>query len=314
VDRQLDDAVADLIRHHYGIISRRQAMALGMTRHQVQHRLAVGEWVVVAPTVYRHRAVAGSWSGEVLAHCLSADGLASHRSAAVLWDLDLIRRGTPEIIVPRGRHLRREGVIIHESTQFDRVDLVLRQGIPTTGIERTLLDLAAVVSDTTALAAVDSARRKGLTSWAALDQALGRHARRGRDGTQRLRRVLLRLTGESPAALSGWSWQVAQLLQAHNLPEPVLEHVVRDAAGRFVAQVDLAYPAVRLAMELDSITFHDNARSFVADRRRWNELSALGWTPLAFTYADFRYRPAEMVERVAEVYRRLSSRSRPFLP
>lgn len=306
---QLDGAAAALARDQHGIIGRGQALALGFSRHQIQRRMAGGEWVPVAPGVFRHRAVARGWSGEVLAACLSTHGVASHRTAAVLWDLDLVRRGTPEVTIARGRKLRRPGLIVHESTQIDRVDLVLRGPIPTTGIERTLLDLSAVVGDTTVLAAVDSARRKGLTTWAAMDAALGRHARRGRGGVQRFRRVLERLTGEPTATLSGWSWQVAQLLRASGLPDPRREFVVRDLAGRFVAQVDLAYPDVRLVIELDSVAFHDNARAFVADRRRWNELTALGWTPLSFTWSDFRDRPQLLVQRVAELYRRSSSRS-----
>jgi very-short-patch-repair endonuclease len=105
---------------------------------------------------------------------------------------------------------------------------------------------------------------------------------------------------------------VSQLLQASHLPAPEREYVVRDPSGAFVAQVDLAYPLIRLAIELDSVAHHDNARSFVADRRRWNRLTTLGWTPLAFTYRDFTERPAELVQRVTEVYLRLERRSPPL--
>lgn len=314
MDGQLDGAAASLARDQYGIIGRGQALALGFSRHRIHGRLKGGEWIPVAPGVYRHRAVARSWSGDLLAACLSTGGVASHRAAAVLWGLDLVRRGAPEVTVERGRHLQRHGTVVHESTQYDRIERTVRGAIPTTGIERTLLDLAAVLGDTAVLAAVDSARRRGLTSWPEMDAALGRHARRGRDGVQRFRRVLGRLTGEPTATLSGWSWQVARLLEASTLPRPEREYVVRDLAGRFVAQVDLAYPDVRLAIELDSVAFHDNARSFVSDRRRWNQLTALGWTPLSFTYDDFRHRPQLIVQRVGEVYWRSSSRSGTFPP
>jgi hypothetical protein len=312
VRHELQRCVADLFRHQHGIVSRSQVLALGLTRHQIQHLVERGVWIRMAPGVYRHRAVADTWSARVLAACLSTGGVASHRSAAVLWGLDLIDRGRPEITIARGRHLHRSDAVVHESTQFDRIDRTVRRAVPVTGIERTLLDLAAVVGDTLVLAAVDSARRQGLTSWEAMDRTLGRHARRGRGGTRRFRRTLERLTGEPTATLSGWSWQVSQLLQASHLPAPSREYVVRDPSGAFVAQVDLAYPLIRLAIELDSVAHHDNARSFVADRRRWNRLTTLGWTPLAFTYRDFTERPAELVQRVTEVYLRLERRSPPL--
>ena len=59
---------------------------------------------------------------------------------------------------------------------------VIRNGVPTTPVARTLLDLGAVVPAPLLHLAVDDARRRGLTDWDALLDVLVAHARRGRRG------------------------------------------------------------------------------------------------------------------------------------
>ena len=76
-------------------------------------------------------------------------------------------------------------------------------------------------------------------------------------------------------------------------------HRVRGNDGSFVAQVDLAYPGHRVAVELDSARWHDNRESFVHDRRRRNEITLAGWTVLNFTWSDYVDHPAALCEAVA---------------
>ena len=71
-----------------------------------------------------------------------------------------------------------------------------RAGIPLTDPSRTLLDLARFIGDRRLLQAVESARRLHLTSWPELIATLAKHARRGRPGIRRLRRVI---AGERPS-------------------------------------------------------------------------------------------------------------------
>lgn len=68
---------------------------------------------------------------------------------------------------------------------------------------------------------------------------------------------------------------------------PVPQHVVR-VDGRFVARVDLAFPAHRIAVEYDGRAVHDREDAFLRDRRRQNDLVRAGWTVLRFTAEDLR--------------------------
>ncbi len=99
--------------------------------------------------------------------------------------------------------------------------------------------------------------------------------------------------------LSEWSRMVADLLEASGLPRPAFEHRVEGRDGEFVAQVDLAYPSVRLAIELDSVRWHFNRVSFAEDPRRRNALFMAGWTVLTFTWDDYANHASTLCATVA---------------
>lgn len=49
--------------------------------------------------------------------------------------------------------------------------------------------------------------------------------------------------------------------------------------------IDIAFPAQRLAVEIDGREFHSDRAQFEKDRRRQNALVSAGWTVLRFTWA-----------------------------
>jgi predicted transcriptional regulator of viral defense system len=85
----------------------------------------------------------GSWMAAVLA--CGPGAVLSHRSAAALHELRASERLNPEVTVPsRVRHLRL-GIDIHRSTTLTPADTMIVNGIPTTTVARTQLDLAEVI-------------------------------------------------------------------------------------------------------------------------------------------------------------------------
>ena len=67
--------------------------------------------------------------------------------------------------------------------------------------------------------------------------------------------------------------------------------------GRCVGRVDGAVPKLKLAIEMDGYEHHTDPDTFQRDRSRQNELVALGWTVLRFTWHDVVNRPAEDLSR-----------------
>ena len=287
-------------RTQYGLISRTQAFDAGMTRHQIQRQLDTKRWRAPAPGVYHDSAVPVTPHSRLLAACIAHGGLASHRAAAALHGIDGFRLVRPEIVVARGRGRSASGVRLHRSTQMDLAKPVPRERIPCTGLARTLLDLASVVSRQQLESALDCVLRDRRLTYEDLYEVVVSHSRQGRDGLTLLRAVLDDQCGDGPVPLSDWSRWVSNLLVRSGLDRPALEYRVHDAAGRFLAQVDLAYPRRRLAIELDSVRWHHNRESFVGDRRRRNQLQAAGWDVLNFTWEDYADRSGELCAVVAK--------------
>ena len=292
--------VAAHFRKQYGLISRAQAFGAGMTRHQIQRELDARRWRATALGVYLNTAVPETPHSRLLAACIAHGGLASHQAAAALYGIDGFRLVRPEIVVARGQARSAGSVRIHRSTQMDLAGLDVRDGIPCTGLARTLLDLAAVVSRKRLESALDCVLRQERLTYEDLYEVVVTHSRQGRNGLTRLRAVLDDRCGDGPVPLSDWSRWVSDLLVKSGLGRPALEYRVHDAAGGLLAQVDLAYPRRRLAIELDSVRWHHNRESFVSDRRRRNKLQAAGWDVLNFTWADYTDRSAELCAVVAK--------------
>jgi very-short-patch-repair endonuclease len=304
----IDDLLLPLFAAQHWLVSQDDVRSVGGTRQQVRHRLAIGRWDLADVRVYRMIGMPVTWRSRLLAPVLSAGtsaAAASHFAAAVLHGLPGFGEGTPEISVFRGSGVRRPGVRVHTSTDLDRCDLLRIDGIPTTDLGRTILDIGRTASDRRVLKAIEHGRRTGQTSWSDMILTLHRHARRGRPGVARLRRVLAANVHREEISDSDFELLFIALLLEHGLPEPVLHHRIY-AGGRFVAEVDLAYPELKIAIELDG-SVHLLPDVHERDLPRQNDLVLEGWTVLRFTYRRVQLRP-ELV--VAEVRAARATRTR----
>lgn len=301
-DRRL---LADLARRQHGLVTRRQVRDAGFSTGQITTRLARGSWKAVEREVYLLASHPMTWMTSVTAAALRTDGVASHRSAGMLWDLDGVRRIRPEVTVPHGKKVGSRTALVHRTTQWDRIEATVRSGIAVTGVARTLLDMAWWLPPTHLLIAVDSARLRGLVDWEDLYTVYRRHSRQGRTSCGPFRLMLDRHRGEETMSRSGWNRLVQVLLTDAGLPRPELEYQVR-GPDRFSADLDLAYPDLRLGIELDSATWHLNRTSFENDPRRRNQVQNLGWMVLNFTWADYIERSNELVATVRTAVERRS--------
>ncbi len=287
----------------YGVISRHQALAAGMTDKQIRRRIEARRWVRVAHGVYRHGSAPNTRTARLLGLCLAYKALASHRAAAAMHRLDGCHLDRLELVVPHGRARPIKGAILHQSTQMDLAKRADIQGVPCTGLGRTLLDMSAVVDRTRLDQAIDSVLRDGRLRLEDLYRVLVSHARRGRDGCAAFRASLEDRAGEGEVPLSAWSRMIADLLVEAGLPRPDMEYRICDHRGTFLGQVDLAYPSHLLAIELDSKRWHLNRVSFERDPARRNRLTIAGWTVLNFTWSHYVQDPRALCATVAAACR-----------
>ncbi len=290
----------ELMNKQWGLITRQQALDLGVSRRQIERKVSNGEWIRADRGLYRHAATQQTWHSTVLGPVLKTGGIASHRCAAALHRLSDFSTPPPEISVPYGKWHRDRHVIVHQSTQWDRRDQLTIEGIPCTGIERTLLDLGACVPIRRLELASESALRQKLIEWDDLRSCLIRHSRQGRDGCGRLRVLLSERHGDEPLGLSDWSYLVRNLIVDAGLPAPTLEFRIVDDNGRLILQTDLAWPEQKVALELDSIRWHLNRKSFHTDRVKRNRARLQGWVIHEITWEMFSDNPFALVQLIKQ--------------
>ena len=118
-------------------------------------------------------------------------------------------------------------------------------------------------------------------------------------------RQFLETIEQHPEPDSGLETRMLQVLIRAGLREKAtLHHRIALGTARTV-EVDLAFPAERVVVELDGWAFHRDRSHFANDRNRDVELASLGWVVLRFTHHDIERRPAWAVDRLR---RTLSSR------
>jgi very-short-patch-repair endonuclease len=280
--KEADTELSRLAAVQHGAFARGQAVALGVSSNGCDRRLAAGRWHATAhPGVYVLPDFAPTWHQRLMAAVLAGpEGtVASHRAGAVLHGLR--EPGVVEITVPIESNHRFPSTRVHRSRCCG--EAIALDGIQCTRVERTLVDLGAVVGDDAVESALEAALRQGLTTAARVRADLDRLARPGRRGVARLRRVLDRRRDGRPAG-SNLEVRMIQQLRAADLPDPVRQHEVRIAGEHYF--IDLAYPERRVAIELDSREHHEGAEVFQRDRARQNDLVLAGWTILRFTWVD----------------------------
>jgi hypothetical protein len=223
-----------------------------------------------------------------------AGALVSHQTAASLFGLQIplvpedvrIHLTVPPSTRVRHRSDRRVHVSGVPTAQIQR-----RAGVALTSPGRTWLDLAAHLPPGALLAVADQMLARRYPR-AGFDRVLASApAVRGK----RIAREVL--AAANPLAGSPMESVLRWLIHEAGLPAPVLQHVVRDGAGRFLGQVDLAWPDRRVLVEFDG-NVHRERRVFVDDLRRQNGLVLARWTVLRFTSADVLGRSDQVIAAI----------------
>ena len=268
----------------HGLVTRAQALEAGISADQLNHRVRTGALLRAHRGVYRVGHRAPSYEARYLAAVLACgrDALLSGPAAAHLHGLLTGAPPPPEVTTRTVRRVR--GVRTRRCPRLDERDATRVRGIPVTTIERTLVDIAGVLSfDDLARACHEAGVRYGTTP-ARVDATLAR--RRNAPGTHGLRAIL---RGEAHVSLSRLERRFLNLLREVGL---LLPETNRPAGSR---RVDCRWPDQRLTVELDSYTYHASRHSWEQDRRREREARARGDDFRRYTWGDVFDRPQVVV-------------------
>jgi very-short-patch-repair endonuclease len=249
------------------------------------------------PGVYGVAGAPPSWQQTLLAVCLwGGKAVASHRSAAALWQLRGFAPGPLEITTPK-QNRRHENLTVHRSTVERRFTCV-RDGIPTTTVARTLCDLAAILDrETLRLVRDDALRRRLVSAWQ-LRWAVRALRAPGREGIRALAALLDEMGPDSGPSASEFQRDVREKLRKADLLQYFIEEQEVTVDGKQF-RTDFGGRGHPVVIEADSETYHAG-ELFVRDLRRRNKLSKVGNCVLHITPVDLDTRGDEFLQDVRE--------------
>jgi len=291
--------VDETAQSQHGLIERWQLTDAGLGPSGVARWLRAGRLKRVSPRVYRLAGTTDTWEQRLLGAVLAAGqgATASHRSAAALWGLLDGPTEVVEVAIPGKRQPRLCGVLVHRSSDLTSAMVCRRNGIAVTNALRTIVDLGAVLPGNLVEDALDRALVRRLVTVRAVELALNRVGRPGRNGAGVLRQVLNERALGSARPDSLLEPRMARVLVAAGLPPAEFQYQVRNG-GVFVGRVDFAYPQQRLALEVDGFEAHATPDAMQRDHDRQNLLVDAGWSIRRFTWVDVVQRPWKVADGV----------------
>lgn len=224
---------------------------------------------------------------------LAPGAVVSHVSAAVLHGLPVWAVPLDRVhVTRRRRNGGRSGSLVHvHSASLEDDEIQHGPDADLTSPARTVVDLARSVPFEQAVAVADAAIHAGLVGRPELDALLDRMVRW--PGTPNARRVVAFADGGSASV--GESRSRVAIARA-GLPRPVLQWVVRSAAGGFVGEVDFGWPWLRTIGEFDGRVKYgrllrpgqDPGDAVFDEKIREDALRATGLDVVRWTWRDLR--------------------------
>jgi len=286
---KVDRAIAELATRQHGVVGRAQLLRLGVSAKAIEHRVRCGRLICLHRGVYAvgHLRIdrKGWWWAALLA--AGPGAVLSHFSAAARWNL-LTPRPTIHLSVPgRTGRLRLDGVVAHRPRSLPDGEVYEHSdGLWTTSVARTLVDLAAVARESELESAVEEAERQDVFDLVGVQSVLT-HSR-GRRGTRRLRDVMVRWAGPNTTR-SEMEIAFRAICRRAGLAQPRVNVPVLLGAEHY--EPDFLWPSRRLIVETDGFAAHKTKAAFVRDRRRDRRLRRAGYAVERFTWDDIFFDP-----------------------
>lgn len=268
--------LAELAARQGGAVSREQLLGLGLGRGAIQYRLVNGTLHLVHRHVYAVGHPSLTPRGRLHAALLAVPGsVLSHRTAGALWDLTKTTRSRIDVTTSHRGRRSTTAIEVHTVRGLDERDVTSHDGLATTTVARTLLDLAAILNRRRLDRALEQALLTQQFDRHQIDSLLRRAS--GHHGRGNLTRAL-EATGDSvPTTRSGLERAFLRFCHTHHLPLPQTNAVVHGY------EVDAHWPGTDLVVELDGTAVHSTPQAFQRDRERDRRLAVEGYRVVRLT-------------------------------
>jgi len=293
-----DARIAWIAARQHGVVAHEQLLVAGLSPAGVRRRVDAGWLHRLHRGVFAvgHLALTdrGRWAAAVLAG--GSGAVLSHRSAGALWGL-MAEVPTLDITVPGRHRAAQPGVVLHAnrlgSRHVTRID-----GLPTTSLPRTLLDLAEVLTLSALVQCID--RTGNHLRPDDLSSMINDH--HGRHGLKPLREALMRTRPQDVLTRSELERRALKLVATTGLPEPEVNVRLHGY------EVDLLWRDQRLVVELDGRRWHDSPAARDRDYRRDTNLLCRGYRVMRLTWRQVVNDPVWVTRRLRQALRPSTAR------
>jgi hypothetical protein len=135
----------------------------------------------------------------------------------------------------------------------------------------------------------------GIADMNAIQMVFDEVARRGRNGTANMRRLLAERMGSNLISATRLERLGMKVFEAGGLARPIFQYPAPwDSSKR----IDFAWPHECVGCECDSRRWHTRLGDFQNDRIRDNLALEHNWRIFRFTWEDFRQRPQLVVDQL----------------
>ncbi len=282
----------------HGVAARWELLAAGEKSRAIQARVESGRYLRIYDGVYAigHAELTVYGRRRAIVLACGRRAVLSHRSAAGAWGLRP-DGGTKWVVTVRRASAVRPAVPVrvYRYPTLNDEEVTDLDGIPTTTVARTLLDLAAIVPAHHLRRAIERAEQLELFDLAAVTQTLAAHPRQ--PGRRQLLDLIADLQDHGlPRTRSDVEAAFLQLCLDHGLPRP---HVNRINNG---AERDFRFPDHNLIVEVDSNTFHRGRRAFANDRARDRDALRRGDRTARFTAKEIASTPTAVARELKALF------------
>lgn len=231
---------------------------------------------------------------------VGTSSVVSHECAAERHGLRPVPTGRLVFTSTHGDHHRIPGVVVHQLRDLLPRHVTTVDGLPTTTVARTIVDLAAVSRLERLARIVEAAVDDRRTSDVEIATTYADVARPGKWGAARLRAVLADRAPRQPLPDSKLEQLLLGALRVGGLDDPLPQYP-HPGRGPVRGCVDFAYPDVALVLEADGRRWHQRKADLKRDRARDNEAARAGWLTLRFMWEELVHDPADVARTVVEV-------------
>lgn len=268
-----------VLQRQAGHITASQLMAAGVSKEMRRRLVHTGVLERPAKSVYRIAANRPTLESRLLTVSLShQDGFLTGPLTGKYLDVRRMPARAPiHLCLPHGgRTMVPVGVVLRQSTRITALDRRrLDNGVIVASWPRLLFDLAADLSPSALLSAIDQVLQRGECTFEELCASARRLCHPRRRGSLAFARALMQRGDRLPVD-SDPELLVLEGLRGRGVPVEPQFSIVRLPNGK-PARIDLSVPAVRWGVELDIHPVHDSPLGSASDDRRDRQLHLMDW-------------------------------------